>query len=323
MNFRQRVVVYVNRPGQGGRPEVVVFRDPKHNNQLQCPAGGVEDGESLEEAARREVAEEVGLELADTPRRISASLWRYSAVDTWCIQHFFSVAAPADLPDRWNHVLQNERGRTGSTVHCGWLPAKRLDRLIGGLGNAGMLLVPPAGRLARDDVTIRDATRDDLPAIIDLRNHAIATGYAIYSEEPLAPDSMDAAMDAALAGEYPLIVAEVDGRFAGYAGLSQYNHRTGYRYTAENSVYVSTDMHGRGVGGALLDALLARAADMGLRTILSRIDSAQNASLALHLSRGFAPVGIIREAGYKFDSWRDVVYLQKLLTSDDAAHAEG
>ena len=309
MNFRQRVVVYVHRPGPGRAPEVAAFHDVHSTDRLQCPAGGVERGETLEQAAAREVAEEVGIELTQTPRRISASLWRYSAVDTWCVQHFFAVEAPPRLPKDWTHILQNERRRSGSKVRCFWLPAKRLDRLSGGLGNAGMLLVPPPARPTRDDVTVRDATREDLPAIIDLRNDAIANTFAIYSEEPLPPD----AMDAAFVDDYPMLVAEVDGRFAGYANLVAYNVRTGYRFAAENSVYVAPALHGRGVGGVLLDALLQRASEMGLRSIVARIDTAQTASLALHLSRGFAPSGVLREVGYKHDTWRDLAILQKVL----------
>ena len=263
----------------------------------------------MQQAARREVTEEVGVTLDREPRRLCTTLWRYAAGETWCVQHFLAALAPAGLPETWEHVAINEGGGGGGPVVCSWLPTEKMDHLYGGQGNAGPLLARPAARRPPGDVVVRPATRADAAFITDLRNRHVATSAAIYTETPTALADVEAWFDL----PYPVLVAETADGPAGYASLSAYNAKTGYRFTAENSVYVVDDHHGRGVGGVLLDRLIDAGREMGLRTILARIDTGQTPSLALHLGRGFAPVGVIAEAGFKFGRWRDVAYLQKML----------
>ena len=87
----------------------------------------------------------------------------------------------------------------------------------------------------------------------------------------------------------------------------------GYRFTAEDSVYVAPGHHGRGVGSTLLADLLVRGKAGGLHCVIARVDSEQIASLRLHEKYGFAEAGRLREAGFKFGRWLDAVFLQKLL----------
>jgi L-amino acid N-acyltransferase len=112
---------------------------------------------------------------------------------------------------------------------------------------------------------------------------------------------------------HPLTVAEVGGTVVGWASLSPFHSRCGYRLTVENSVYVDRAWHRRGVGSALLADLIARARALGHHTIIAGIDSAQDGSIALHARAGFTRVAHLVEVGRKFDRWLDVVYMQLTL----------
>jgi L-amino acid N-acyltransferase YncA len=159
---------------------------------------------------------------------------------------------------------------------------------------------------------LRAATENDLPVINEICNHYVATSPAIYQLEPFTADER-AAWFAEHDARHPILVAVEAEVVIGWASLSRYHARGGYRFTVEDSVYVRHDRHGRGVGRALLDALLARAAEHGHHSVLAIIDAAQDASVALHARAGFEPVAHLREVGFKFGSWRDVVFMQRMI----------
>lgn len=159
---------------------------------------------------------------------------------------------------------------------------------------------------------IRDATAADLAAITALYGHEVLTGTATFEETPPGESEMVARLEAVRARGLPWVVAEVDGVFAGYAYLSPFRNRNAYRYTVENSVYVAGGAQGRGVGRALLTAVVERARNLGLRHVMGVIsDSATSAaSIALHERLGFERAGTWRHAGWKFDRWIDVHVMQ-------------
>jgi phosphinothricin acetyltransferase len=97
---------------------------------------------------------------------------------------------------------------------------------------------------------------------------------------------------------------------AGYAYVTQFRDRAAYRYTAEDSIYVHPQHMRRGVGRALLEALLQQSVECGFRTVIAVVGGAEAASIALHEACGFEQVGRLRRAGFKFGRWLDNVYLQ-------------
>jgi phosphinothricin acetyltransferase len=104
------------------------------------------------------------------------------------------------------------------------------------------------------------------------------------------------------------------------SGGSNVGLRPAYRYTAENSVYLHPAWVGRSVARQLMSALLAECEARGLRQVVAVIgDSANNVSIRLHRRLGFAMVGTIRSAGYKFGRWVDIVLMQRSLGADDSA----
>ena len=161
-------------------------------------------------------------------------------------------------------------------------------------------------------IAIRLATAADLPAIHELYNHYVLHSTCTYQTE-VEPLSAREAWFAARGPEHPVTVAEVDGTVVAWGALSRFHPRSAYRRTVENAVYVRHDSHRQGVGRAVLADLIERAAALGHHTIVALVDGEQAGSLALHERLGFERAGRIREAGFKFDRWLDVVYLQRMV----------
>ncbi len=99
----------------------------------------------------------------------------------------------------------------------------------------------------------------------------------------------------------------------GWASLSPYHARSSYRHTIENSVYVHHQWHRCGIGSLLLRNLIDRASAVGHRAVIAGIDAEQTASVALHKKFGFETVGHLKQVGYKFGRWLDVIYMERLL----------
>ena len=160
--------------------------------------------------------------------------------------------------------------------------------------------------------TLRDAVASDLPAIAALYGREVEGGTATF--ETTAPTTAEMAERFAAVRRHalPWLVAELDGRFAGYAYASPFRPRPAYRYGVEVSIYVEEGARGRGVGRTLLDGLIARARDMGLRHVIGAISDSETsaASIALHRALGFRDVGVYRQVGWKFDRWLDVTLMQ-------------
>ena len=163
-------------------------------------------------------------------------------------------------------------------------------------------------------MTIRPTTAADLPGILEIYNDAVLHTTATYDYEPRTLEHRTAWFNDHVQTNYPVFVATNEaGRVVGWSALNRYHDRMGYRFTSENSVYVAADSRGRGVGRALLAPLIPAARDRGLHAILACIDATNEASLRLHASFGFVPVGLFKQVGYKFDRWLDVAYLELVL----------
>jgi phosphinothricin acetyltransferase len=160
--------------------------------------------------------------------------------------------------------------------------------------------------------TIRLAHGADLPAINAIYNHYVLHSTCTYQEDPSTAEDR-AGWFAAHGPVHPITVAEVEGEVVGWGSLSRFHPRSAYRRTVENSVYVRHDLHRRGIGRALLADLIGRAEALGHHTIIAIIDAEQPASVAIHRAHGFDSVSRLKEVGFKFGRWRDVVHMQRML----------
>jgi phosphinothricin acetyltransferase len=164
-------------------------------------------------------------------------------------------------------------------------------------------------------VTIRDCELGDVPQIARIYGHWVTHGLASFELEPPAAEEMARRREAVLAGGYPYLVAtDGAGRVLGYAYASAYRTRPAYRFAIENSIYVAPEAAGRGVGSALLPALLARCERAGFRLVVAVIgDSGNAASIGLHARFGFTRAGLLPAVGWKHGRWVDSVLMTRAL----------
>jgi len=153
---------------------------------------------------------------------------------------------------------------------------------------------------------IRAAIESDLPGIFDIYDRQVLRGTSTFETEPKTIQERMAWFAAHPEQRYPLIVAVEDGRVVGWAGVSQWSPRPGYRRSAENSVYTHPDYFGRGIGRALMDELIKRCEQVGIWVLIARITDDNQASIRLHEALGFQTVGTLRRIGEKFGRLLDV-----------------
>lgn len=165
-------------------------------------------------------------------------------------------------------------------------------------------------------LSIRPARPADILAITCIYSHAVKTGTASFELTPPGEAEMAARMQSLLNNKFPYFVAEVDGVVAGYAYASLYRTRPAYRFTVEDSVYITPEMQRRGIGKALLLKLIDACTALGYRQMIAVIgDSDQAASIGLHRACGFIDAGNLRNIGWKFGRWLDTPMMQLPLGS--------
>ena len=162
---------------------------------------------------------------------------------------------------------------------------------------------------------VREAVPEDIAAIASIYGHHVLTGLASFEEEPPGEDEMRQRFaDVRRRGLPWLVACDPRGAILGYAYAAPYRLRSAYRYTLEDSIYLGPGAQGRGIGRALLDALVARAAALGYRQMVAVIgDSANHSSIALHERAGFRHAGLLPATGFKFGRWIDSVLMQRAL----------
>lgn len=159
---------------------------------------------------------------------------------------------------------------------------------------------------------IRRATLADAEAISAIYNREVTEGTATLDLVPRTVQEQQRWIQER-SGALAVLVAESESRIVGFASLSAYRDRPGYRTSVEDSVYVADGHQGTGVGSRLLGSVLETAANHGFHAVFARIVGPQEASVALHRRHGFDLVGIEREVARKFGRWHDVALMQRLL----------
>lgn len=170
--------------------------------------------------------------------------------------------------------------------------------------------------------TIRPATAADIPVITAIYAHAVLHGTASWELDPPDGAEMLKRFEAITAGGYPYLVAEEAGHLLGYAYAGAYRPRPAYRSTVENSIYIAPEAQGRGIGRALLDALMQECTRRGFRQMIAVIGDGTGASLGsrrLHERAGFRLIGVAEKVGFKKGRWLDQMLMQKDLGEGDRA----
>ena len=164
---------------------------------------------------------------------------------------------------------------------------------------------------------VRDATEDDGAACAAIYAPYVTDTAITFEYEPPTAAGMSARIAAAQQA-HAWLVLEDDGRVVGYAYGGRHKERAAYRWSCEVSVYLDRTYHRAGVGRALYVALLARLAERGFRAVVAKMTLPNDASVGLHRTLGFRPVGVHERIGFKNGAWHDVAITQlDLVTSED------
>jgi phosphinothricin acetyltransferase len=164
---------------------------------------------------------------------------------------------------------------------------------------------------------IREAHEADLPAILEIYNDVVATSTAIYRDEPATLDDRRFWFAARKAEAQPVLVAIEADAIVGFAAFGGFRPWPGYRFTVEHSVHVRADRRGRGVGAALMAPLIDRASALGMHVMIAGIDADNEGSIRFHERLGFEKVAHMKQVGFKFGRWLDLVLMQRFLTAGD------
>jgi L-amino acid N-acyltransferase YncA len=168
------------------------------------------------------------------------------------------------------------------------------------------------------DARIRPAGPEDIPAITRIYALAVKHGTGTFEIEPPDEAEMGRRQQTLLANNCPYLVAERAGVVSGYAYDGPYHGRPGYRWSVEDSIYVAPQFQRQGLGRLLLGHLLADAEARGFRQMIAVIgDSANTASIALHVASGFRLIGTLQSVGFKHGRWLDTVVMQRPLGGGD------
>lgn len=161
--------------------------------------------------------------------------------------------------------------------------------------------------------TIRPARQSDIPTITDIYNEAGVGTTASYDLEPVTVAEREAWLRDRQNHDWPVLVAESNGRVIGYASYGRFRDKAGYDRTVEHSVYVDGSARASGVGLMLMRALIDRARGNGVHVMVGALDGDNATSIAFHQKLGFVEVARMPEVGRKFGRWLDLVFVQMVF----------
>lgn len=148
----------------------------------------------------------------------------------------------------------------------------------------------------KNNMNIRKAKQDDLPVLVSIYNHAILHTTATLDLEPMSVEARQSWFDKHMNNYFPLIVAEEENIVMGYASLSTFQQKEAFKRTVEISIYKDEEHQGKGLGKQLLAHIIE----------MSR-------AFDLHEQFEFVKCGEMKEVGFKFDRWQDVLFYQLIL----------
>lgn len=172
-------------------------------------------------------------------------------------------------------------------------------------------------------IALRVSEDADIAAITAIYAHHVRHGTGSFETEPPDEAEMAARRRGILEKSLPYLVATENNTVVGYAYAGPYRPRHAYRFAVEDSIYVHPAYTGRGIGALLLPALIEACAARGMRQLIACIgDSGNAASIRLHRRFGFTESGVVRDCGFKFGRWLDVVFMQLALGAGASSDPE-
>jgi L-amino acid N-acyltransferase len=162
-------------------------------------------------------------------------------------------------------------------------------------------------------IQVRNATEKDLPAILTIYNDVIINTTAVYDYEPHTLEMRKAWFDTKKEQGFPVFVAEGNGKLLGLSSIGPFRAWAAYKFSVENSVYVASEVRGKGIAKLLMPPIIEASKQLGMHTIIAGIDASNEASIQLHRHFGFEEVAHFKQVGYKFNRWLDLKFLQLII----------
>ena len=163
---------------------------------------------------------------------------------------------------------------------------------------------------------IRPVRASDIPDIREIYNYYVTNSVVTFDEKKWSLARWREKLEHLSKLGMPFLVAQSpSGQILGYALVQPMSAKSAYRYSVENSIYLGQAATGKGLGRALLEALIAASEAAGIHQMVAVIsDKGAESSIALHEKLGFVEVGRMGRVGFKFGRWLGTIYLQKQLS---------
>jgi L-amino acid N-acyltransferase YncA len=159
---------------------------------------------------------------------------------------------------------------------------------------------------------IRNVMLKDAFKICEIYNHYVLNSVVTFEETPVEIDEMRKKIKS-ITSKLPWIVYQEGEQILGFAYASEWKSRSGYKHTAESTVYLKQDQSNKGLGSSLYAALIKQLIKMDFHAIIGGVSMPNDASIALHEKFGFKKVAHFKEVGFKFGNWVDVAYWELII----------
>lgn len=163
------------------------------------------------------------------------------------------------------------------------------------------------------EIIIRNAEEKDVNRILEIINYEILNSTVVYDYVERTSEYQLNWLRQKMKDGMPVIVAESENGVIGYGTFGIFRPFDGFQFSVEHSVYVDKEYRTHGIGKLLLSELIRLAKKNGFHIMIAGVDASNKSSIEFHRKFGFKEVGTLKEVGFKFDKWLDLLFLQLLL----------
>jgi L-amino acid N-acyltransferase len=163
------------------------------------------------------------------------------------------------------------------------------------------------------NVRIRPALPSDANAIANIWNSAIRDTVATFTNIEKTARTIEEMIAARAHSGHGFYVAGAENAVTGFATYGPFRSGPGYARTMEHSIFLTSDTTGKGIGKSLMNTLEDHARTQGVQSLIAGLSGANTGGISFHKALGYIKVGEIKQAGFKFDRWHDLILMQKLL----------
>jgi phosphinothricin acetyltransferase len=160
---------------------------------------------------------------------------------------------------------------------------------------------------------IRQVTQKDVPAIAEIWNPVIKNTVTTFTSIEKSAQDLEILICERARLNHGFYVASIEEAIIGFATYGPFRHGPGYTHTMEHSIFLNSTTKRQGVGKALMEVLENHAQEMKVHSLIAGLSAENLIGIKFHRALGYAEVANIKQAGFKFDRWHDLVLMQKLL----------